>query len=72
MTNKSALYEIDLDQATWRKASASAGQGECVELTDLPDGAVAVRDSKNLGLAPLRFTAGEWAAFRQGLLSGEL
>ncbi len=49
MTNKSALYEIDLDQATWRKASASAGQGECVELTDLPDGAVAVRDSKNLG-----------------------
>lgn len=71
-TDKTSLYELDLSQAMWRKATASGGQGNCVEITDLPNGAVAVRDSKNPGLKPLRFTAPEWAAFRSGVLSGEL
>jgi hypothetical protein len=70
--DKNYLYEIDLSHATWRKASASGGQGNCVEITDLPGGAVAVRDSKNPELTPLRFTAAEWQAFRHGLFNGEL
>lgn len=70
--DKSGLYAIDLTDAAWRKASASGGQGNCVEITDLPDGAVAVRDSKNPALGALRFTAAEWQAFRQGILADEL
>ncbi|MER5499292.1 DUF397 domain-containing protein [Streptomyces sp. NPDC002561] len=32
----------------------------------------AVRDSKNPDREPLRFTASEWAAFRSGVMAGEL
>jgi hypothetical protein len=31
----------------WRKSSLSSDNGTCVELADLPDGRVAVRDSKD-------------------------
>ena len=41
---------------TWRKASRSTGQGACVEVAVLHDGAIGVRDSKrpdtNLILPP--------------------
>jgi hypothetical protein len=57
-------------QLAWRKASASAGNGQCVEAATLADG-VAVRDSKD-PLGPiLRFTAQEWTAFIQGAKAGE-
>lgn len=32
---------------TWRKSSLSSDNGTCVELAPLPDGRVAVRDSKH-------------------------
>ncbi|MFF5272123.1 DUF397 domain-containing protein [Streptomyces sp. NPDC000133] len=66
------LYAYDISTATWHKASASGGEGNCVEVARLPDGGRAVRDSKNLGIAPLRFAASEWAAFHAGVLTGEL
>ncbi|MET7311120.1 DUF397 domain-containing protein [Streptomyces sp. NPDC005571] len=66
------LYAYDISAVTWRKASASGGEGNCVEVARLPGGGRAVRDSKNLGLAPLRFTASKWAAFHAGVLTGEL
>ncbi|MGW0880446.1 DUF397 domain-containing protein [Streptomyces sp. NPDC002671] len=69
---KSDLYAVDLATAVWRKASASGGEGNCVEVAQLPSGARAVRDSKNPGREPLRFTASEWAAFREGVIAGEL
>ncbi|NUR60747.1 MAG: DUF397 domain-containing protein [Catenulispora sp.] len=57
-------------QLAWRKASASAGNGQCVEAAPLADG-VAVRDSKD-PLGPiLRFTAQEWATFLNGAKAGE-
>ncbi len=31
----------------WRKSSYSSNEGECVEVASLPDGARAVRDSKD-------------------------
>ena len=32
---------------TWRKSSFSSDNGVCVELAHLPDGRIAVRDSKS-------------------------
>jgi hypothetical protein len=69
---KGQLYDLDLTGLTWRKATASGGSGGCVEVADLPDGAKAVRDSKNPDLPALRYTAVEWAAFRAGVIAGEL
>ncbi|MER5973630.1 DUF397 domain-containing protein [Streptomyces sp. NPDC002055] len=69
---KAELYALDLAAATWRKASASGGEGNCVEVTDLPGGGKAVRDSKRPDLEPMRYTAAEWSAFREGVIAGEL
>lgn len=69
---KAELYAHDLSAATWRKASASGGEGNCVEVTELPGGGKAVRDSKRPDLEPMRYTAAEWSAFRQGVIAGEL
>lgn len=55
----------------WRKARASTTNGNCVELAPLPDGGVAVRDSKNPTGPSLRFTAAEWSAFADGMAAGE-
>ncbi|AXI77857.1 DUF397 domain-containing protein [Peterkaempfera bronchialis] len=68
---KAELYSHDLSAATWRKSSASGAENNCVEVTDLPGGGVAVRDSKNPDREPLRFDAAEWTAFRQGVVAGE-
>lgn len=69
---KAELYAHDLSTAIWRKSSASGAEHDCVEVAELPDGARAVRDSKNPTREPLCFTASEWAAFRTGVLAGEL
>lgn len=69
---KAELYACDLTGAIWHKASASGVEHDCVEVAQLPGGARAVRDSKNPGREPLRFTASEWAAFREGVIAGEL
>ncbi len=69
---KAELYGYDLSSAEWRKSSASGAEHNCVEITDLPGGGIAIRDSKNIGREPLRFDASEWTAFRQGVISGEL
>ncbi|MFC4588725.1 DUF397 domain-containing protein [Sphaerisporangium corydalis] len=63
------LYAYDLSAATWRKSSASGAEHNCVEIANLPNGAKAVRDSKNLDREPLRFSALGWATFRQAVLS---
>lgn len=72
MNEKADLYHHDLSGAVWCKSSASGPENNCVEVAELPGGAVALRDSKNTSREPLLFTAGEWAAFRAGVLAGEL
>lgn len=59
------------DIGRWRKASASTGNGACVEAAPLADGGVAVRDSKDRMGPILRFTAAEWEAFVDGVRKGE-
>jgi Domain of unknown function (DUF397) len=68
---KAELYARDLAEARWVKSSKSGYLPECVEVADLGGGAVAIRDSNNKDLPPLRFTAQEWAAFREGVREGE-
>jgi hypothetical protein len=65
MSTSDTLYDL-----AWRKASASGANG-CVEVAPLPDGGVAVRDSKDATGPVLSFTPLEWAAFRDGMSKGE-
>jgi hypothetical protein len=61
----------DYEGLSWIKSSLSFSNGNCVQVAGLPDGGVAMRDSKDPGGPVLRFTAGEWRAFRGGTLLGE-
>jgi hypothetical protein len=53
--------------------SSFCGDCNCVEVTALPNGQVAIRDSKDARSdAPvLRFTQDEWSAFLRGVRAGE-
>lgn len=55
----------------WTKSSFSGSADNCVEIAPLPGGGRAVRDSKDPSGPVLRFTPGEWAAFRSGMIAGE-
>ncbi|WP_329078172.1 DUF397 domain-containing protein [Streptomyces niveus] len=60
-----------LTNADWFKSSYSDGHGgNCVEGAHLPNGTMAVRDSKNLGPA-FTLTGNAWTAFVQALADGE-
>lgn len=61
-----------IDRARWQKSAYSGGNGgACVEVAVLPDGARAVRDSKDTDGPKLAFPAEEWAAFMAGVKAGE-
>jgi uncharacterized protein DUF397 len=62
--------ETDLSNLRWFKSTASAS-GACVEVAHLPDGGVAVRDSKDRSNAPHVYTRREWQAFVIGVKNGE-
>lgn len=58
----------------WRKSSFSGSNGDhdgCVEVAFLPEGGVAVRDTKDRAIAAHRYQAAEWAAFVAGVRAGE-
>ena len=61
-----------LSRARWFKATASGtSSGGCVETAFLPDGHVALRDSKDTSKAPHVFTPHEWGCFLDGVKKGE-
>ncbi|MGH3794464.1 MAG: DUF397 domain-containing protein [Pseudonocardiaceae bacterium] len=60
-----------LPGARWRKSRHSNPSGNCVELAELPDGAVAVRNSRHPSGPALIYTRDEMAAFIHGAKSGE-
>lgn len=63
---------IDLTKAHWRKASASGnGSNGCVELADLGDGRVALRNSREPEAPAHVFTRFEIACLLDGAKKGE-
>ena len=57
--------------AAWVRSSLSFSNGNCVEVTELPEGIVGVRNSRDPGGPVLRFTPAEWDAFLGGAQRGE-
>jgi hypothetical protein len=53
------------------RRSSFCGNGQCVEVATLPDGSVAVRDSKSPGHPPKFYTPAQWSAFVLGVKAGE-
>ena len=65
------LHTTDFSKATWCKSGDSAVFSPiCVEVAH-KNGIVAVRDNKDLSIAPLRFTSTEWKAFVSGVKKGQ-
>ncbi|MDT0454013.1 DUF397 domain-containing protein [Streptomyces sp. DSM 40473] len=57
--------------AEWVKSSGSMGAGNCVELAKLPNGGVAVRNSRHPEGPALVYTREEVVAFLDGAKAGE-
>jgi len=57
--------------STWVKSSLSFANGNCVEVSDLPEGTVGVRNSRDREGPVLRFTPDEWRDFLGGVRMGE-
>jgi hypothetical protein len=60
-----------LQGIVWRKARASNPSGDCVELAKLPDGEIAMRNSRHPNGPALIYTRAELAAFVHGVKDGE-
>jgi hypothetical protein len=60
-----------LPMARWRKSQASNPSGCCVEVAALPDGTIAVRNSRDPAGPALVYTRAEVGAFLTGVKNGE-
>ncbi|RLU85826.1 DUF397 domain-containing protein [Streptomyces griseocarneus] len=65
------MAATDLIGAVWRKSRHSNSQGSCVEFAKLPDGGVAVRNSRHPDGPALVYTPAEIEAMLLGIKDGE-
>lgn len=56
---------------SWIKSSFSFANGNCIQVAALPDGSVAIRNSKDPEGPQLHFDNDEWTAFLAGVEAGE-
>lgn len=60
----------DLRVSLWRTSTYSGGGNQCVEVAVLPDGQVAVRDTKDRESGIQLFSAAAWITFVAALIHG--
>ncbi len=70
-TPRNGIAATELAGAAWRKSSYSNSQGNCVEFAALPDGSVAVRNSRDAAGPALVYTRAEIQALLAGVKDGE-
>jgi hypothetical protein len=56
-----------MEDLSWFTSSFSSANGQCVECARLPEGGMAVRDTKDYESPVLRFSAAQWQAFTASL-----
>jgi hypothetical protein len=61
----------ELQGAVWHKSDYSNPNGNCVEVAELPDGTIAVRNSRQPGGLALIYAPAEIAAFIRGVKDGQ-
>ncbi|MFI1890200.1 DUF397 domain-containing protein [Streptomyces jumonjinensis] len=71
MMFRNGVAADEIPGVSWRKSSASAGIGNCVEVAVLENGGVAVRNSRDASGPALIFTGDEIRAFVAGAKNGE-
>jgi len=72
MTIRNGMPASELTGAEWRKSRRSGPQGgQCVEIAHLPNGQVAIRNSRHPAGPALVFSSSEWDAFVGGVKDGE-
>jgi hypothetical protein len=64
-------HAVPISDPYWLKSSLSYANGQCVEVADLPGGAIGMRDSKDVEGPVLQFTPAQWQAFIGGARNGE-
>ena len=69
--NYNGMPAEELTDVTWQKSKHSNPNGACVEVAVLPDGEIAVRNSRFPGGPALVYTRAEIAAFLAGAKDGE-
>ncbi|HEY2672581.1 MAG TPA: DUF397 domain-containing protein [Rugosimonospora sp.] len=61
----------ELPAVIWQKSGRSNPSGNCVEMAGLPDGGVAIRNSRDPGGPALIYTLDEIVAFIGGARDGD-
>jgi hypothetical protein len=64
------MGDIANENLSWFKSSFSGGGG-CVEVAHMPEGGVALRDTKDRTRPAHVYTSSEWDAFLRGAKHGE-
>ena len=72
MDVRNGMSASELPSVNWIKSRRSGPQGgNCVEIAHLPDGQVAMRNSRHADGPALIFTHAEWDSFLGGAKDGE-